>query len=399
MMRLNGPGRTVLVVGRVGRLVAGWARSRAADVALALGLAVHAQIEIWWPAVALGGADSGGVKVVLVPTALAATLPLAWRRRFPFAVLCVVIGALSAQALLTVPVDGMSGLVALVVAVYSVAAHAERTRALAGLALALVAGAALIANDLADLPFDVFVIGAPWLAGYALRAARLRARELETLTAELASEREERARLAVAAERTRIARELHDVVAHSVSTMVVQAEAGDTLLVEHPQRAGEAFVAIQTTGRQALTEMRRLLGLLRQGDRELALVPQPSMVRLEDLIARVREAGLAVELDVEGPTRPLPPGLDLSAYRIVQEALTNALRHAGGARAWVTLRYRDDALELGIVDDGHSGGNGASAGHGLTGMRERVKLYGGQLEAGRRPDGGYAVHARLPLPT
>jgi signal transduction histidine kinase len=231
-----------------------------------------------------------------------------------------------------------------------------------------------------------------------LRAARLRARELEALTAELASEREERARLAVAAERTRIARELHDVVAHSVSTMVVQAEAGDELLVEHPQRAGEAFVAIQTTGREALTEMRRLVGLLRQGDRELALVPQPSMVRLEDLIARVREAGLAVELEVEGPTRPLPPGLDLSAYRIVQEALTNALRHAGGAHAWVTLRYRDDALELGIVDDGHSGGNGESAGHGLAGMRERVKLYGGQLEAGRRPDGGYAVHARLPLP-
>jgi signal transduction histidine kinase len=366
-------------------------------MALALGLAVHAQIEIWWPAVALGGAESGGVKLVLVPTALAATLPLAWRRRFPFAVLCVVVGALSAQALLTVPVDGMSGLVALVVAVYSVAAHAERTRALAGLALALVAVVVVIGDDPADIPFEAFVIGAPWLAGYGLRAARLRARELEALTAELASEREERARLAVAAERTRIARELHDVVAHSVSTMVVQAEAGDELLVEHPQRAGEAFVAIQTTGREALTEMRRLVGLLRQGDRELALVPQPSMVRLEDLIARVREAGLAVELEVEGPTRPLPPGLDLSAYRIVQEALTNALRHAGGAHAWVTLRYRDDALELGIVDDGHSGGNGESAGHGLAGMRERVKLYGGQLEAGRRPDGGYAVHARLPL--
>jgi signal transduction histidine kinase len=156
-------------------------------------------------------------------------------------------------------------------------------------------------------------------------------------------------------------------------------------------------VAIQTTGREALAEMRRLLGLLRNGDRELALVPQPSMGRLEDLLGRVREAGLAVELTVEGSIRPLSPGLDLAAYRIVQEALTNTLRHAGGAHAWVTLRYRDNTLELGIVDDGHTDGNGDADGYGLAGMRERVELYGGELEAGSGPGGGYAVHARLPL--
>jgi signal transduction histidine kinase len=397
MMRLDGRARTVLFVAWLGRLLAGWARSPAVDVVLALALAVHSQLEIWRPALALGGADAGGAKAVLVPTALLATLPIAWRRRFPFAVLCVVVGALAAQALLTVPVDGMSGMVAVVVAVYSVAVHADRTRAFAGLGLALVAAIAVISDDPADFPFDAFVICAPWLAGYALRAARLRARELEAMTAELAGEREERARLAVAAERVRIARELHDVVAHSVSTMVVQAEAGETLLDQHPVRAREAFVAIQTTGREALAEMRRLLGLLRSGDRELALVPQPGMVRLDDLLGRVREAGLAVELTVEGSTRPLPPGLDLAAYRIVQEALTNTLRHAGGAHAWVTLRYRDDALELGIVDDGHTDGNGDADGHGLAGMRERVELYRGELKAGSRPDGGYAVHARLPL--
>jgi signal transduction histidine kinase len=159
----------------------------------------------------------------------------------------------------------MSGLVALVVAAYSVAAHADRARALAGLGFALVGDVALFAADPVDVPFDVFVIGAPWLAGRALRMARMRALELEALTAELASEREERARLAVAAERARIARELHDVVAHSVSTMVVQAEAGEELLDQHPQRAREALVSIQATGREALTEMRRLLGVLRRG--------------------------------------------------------------------------------------------------------------------------------------
>jgi signal transduction histidine kinase len=143
--------------------------------------------------------------------------------------------------------------------------------------------------------------------------------------------------------------------------------------------------------------MRRLLGLLRRGDRELALVPQPSMAHLEQLLGRVREAGLPVDLHVEGHPRPLPAGLDLSAYRIVQEALTNTLKHTRGARAGVTVRYRDDALELEIVDDGHSTSNGASGGHGLAGMRERVILFGGEVDAGRRAGGGYAVRARLPL--
>jgi signal transduction histidine kinase len=384
-------------MGRMGRLIDSWAHPPAADVVLALALAGHAQLEIWAPALALGGANPGGSTAILVSTSLLATLPLAWRRRFPTAVLCTVVGALAAQSLLTVPLRGMSGLVSLVVAAYSIAAHAERSRALAGLALALAADVALLAADPTDIPFDVFVIGAPWLAGRALRMARQRARELEALTAELASEREERARLAIAAERARIARELHDVVAHSVSTMVVQAEAGEELLDEYPMRAREAFESIQTTGREALTEMRRLLGLLRRGERELALVPQPSLVRLEELLARVRGAGLVVELQVEGPPIPVPPAVDLSAYRIVQEALTNTLRHASGARAWVTLRYRHDALELGIVDDGHAGSNGEGPGLGIAGMRERVKLFGGELEAGKRSNGGYAVHARLPL--
>jgi signal transduction histidine kinase len=386
------------VVNRASKLVSTWAGSTAADTVLAIALAAHSQLEIWWPTVAVGvgPADAVGAKAVLVPTALFATLPLALRRRFPFAVLCVVMGAIAAQALLTTALEGLSGGIAVVLAVYSVAAHTKRARALLGLAIALVAFLA-IAEDVADFAFDALVVGGFWLVGRELRTNRLRAHELEALAAELANEREERASLAVAAERARIARELHDVVAHSVSTMVVQAEAGEALLDRHPKRAREAFESIQGTGREALAEMRRLLGLLRRGDRELALVPQPSMAHLEQLLGRVREAGLPVDLDVEGHPRPLPAGLDLSAYRIVQEALTNTLKHTRGARAGVTVRYRDDALELEIVDDGRSTSNGASGGHGLAGMRERVRLFGGEVEAGRRAGGGYAVRARLPL--
>jgi signal transduction histidine kinase len=340
-------------VNRARELLSSWARSPAADALLALVLAAYSQLEIWWPTVAVGvgPADAVGAKAVLVPTALFATLPLALRRRFPFAVLCVVMGAIAAQALLTSPLKGLSGGIALVLAVYSVAAHTRQRCALLGLAIALSAVIPL-AEDVADFAFDALVVGGSWLVGRALRTTRLRAHELEALAAQLANEREERARLAVAAERARIARELHDVVAHSVSTMVVQAEAGEALLDGHPKRSREAFQSIESTGREALAEMRRLLGLLRRGDQELALVPQPSMAHLEQLLRRVREVGLPVDLKIEGHPRPLPPGLDLSAYRIVQEALTNTLKHAGRAHAWVTVRYRDQAVELEIADDG-----------------------------------------------
>jgi signal transduction histidine kinase len=396
-MRAGAYGIYRRVVRRMPGLLAAWVRSPVSDVALALSLAIHSQLEIWRPALALGGADVGGLKSVLVPTALLVTLPLALRRRFPFSVLCVVAAAMATQALVTTPAQGMSGVIAFVVAVYSVAAHTERRSALAGLAIILPVSVALLSEDPADYGFLAFMIGAPWLTGRALRTARLHARELERLTAQLTSEREERARLAVAAERARIARELHDVVAHSVSTMVVQAEAGEALLEGNPERAREAFHAIQHTGREALAEMRRLLGLLRRGDPELALVPQPSMVHLETLLTRVRDAGVTVDLKVEGRPWVLPPGLDLSAYRIVQEALTNTLKHSGGARAWVTVRYQAQALELEIVDDGQSADERPDGGQGIAGMRERVMLFGGELDVGRRSVGGYSVRASLPL--
>jgi signal transduction histidine kinase len=213
----------------------------------------------------------------------------------------------------------------------------------------------------------------------------------------LEREREEQARLAVVEERGRIARELHDVIAHGVSVIGVQAQAGPHL-VGDPQRVVGVFRAIESSGRDALVELRRLLGILRSGDEQLAIGPQPGLSSLESLVEQVRASGLPVELRIEGEPVHLPAGIDLSGYRIVQEALTNVIKHATDAAAEVVIRHRTRALELDVIDDGHdrpASRNGA--GHGLIGMRERAALYGGTLEAGTRDGGGYAVRARLPF--
>jgi signal transduction histidine kinase len=210
-------------------------------------------------------------------------------------------------------------------------------------------------------------------------------------------ERDLAAREAVVEERARIARELHDAIAHNVSMMVVQASAAGRVLEGDQQDVRRALETVETTGRATVDEMRRLIGVVRSAD-GLALAPQPTLSDLERLVSEVRDAGVDVDLQVEGNAVPLPPGIDLSAYRIVQEALTNTLKHAGDASAVVVVRYRGRDVELEVVDDGGSGStNGTGTGHGLIGMRERVALWGGELEAGPREGGGFAVKARLPV--
>jgi signal transduction histidine kinase len=332
------------------------------------------------------------------------TLPLAARRRFPGAVLAL--GVASGLAVAALGVEPIVLGLAILVAVYSVAAYGDRWVSLAGLAAAELGSAAVqltpgrfqnptvISNGL--------VIGAAWLLGHFVGRRRAYTARLEK-TAELERTRAEQARRAVAEERLRLARELHDVVAHSISVIAVQSGVGAHIASTQPEEAAKALAAIEATSRAALTELRRLLGVLRQeGEPEGDLAPVPGLADLDALLAEVAKAGLAVRLQVQGRPSPLPAGIDLSAYRIVQEALTNVVKHAGPARAEVTVRYRDREVVVEVTDDGRGvtvpTGNGrARVGHGLIGMRERVQVFGGDLEAGPRPGGGFRVAARLPL--
>ena len=352
---------------------------------------------------------------------LATTLPLVWRRRHPLAVALVTGMATAAYGFAHYPDLAMPIAIGGVVGMYSVAAWGGRRAALlaGGVAAVVVVVVMTLPRadaDVVDAAFVSLSLAGAWVLGDRARVQRALTAELQERAARLERDRAEDARRAVAFERARIARELHDVVAHHVSMMVVQAEAGPVAAERDPARAAGAFEAIAATGRQALVEMRRLLGVLRDdGDQAPSRAPQPGLGQVPALIEQVGRAGLRVELVVEGTSAALPPGIDLSAYRIVQEALTNVMTHSGAGRARVLVRYGADDLELRISDDGGSessekGSESASgrqatdsdrqdrrsAGRGLLGMRERVALFGGELTAGPGPAGG--LHRGRPPP-
>ena len=336
---------------------------------------------------------------------LGQTLPLALRRRAPLTVWAFigVATALYGGADLHDPPIFFGGLVA----VYTVASlTSRRTSYSAGLATAVAVLVTTVASDdtaFVTLALNLVVFGTAWILGDSVRVHRAYTLEVEKRAERLERERADEARRAAAAERVRLARELHDVVAHHVSVIALQSQAAEVLLRAEPDRAAESVEAIGVTAREALSELRRLLGALREADDGApALEPQPGLGDLDALAESVRHAGVTVELSVTGKRRPLPSGVQLSAYRIVQEALTNVLKHARATTARVALRYEADALVISITDDGVASrtgppGDGSGQGQGLIGMRERVALFDGELRAGASVDGGFSVDARLPL--
>jgi signal transduction histidine kinase len=339
---------------------------------------------------------------VSAPCAVVAGAALFWRRRYPIPVALVIVVATIVQAASGVSLHtSVAPVAGIFFASWSIGAYETRPRAVLGLTI-LIGGVWLATGIDAfngtdnysgtDVPWIGLLIATPGVLGIAFGARTRSLHAAEARATQLELERRE----AIAEERSRIARELHDVIAHSVSVMTVQAGAAEAMLAHDPARALEPVRAVQETGRQALVEMKRLVGMLREHDDELGLAPQPSLRDVDRLAQQIRDAGLPVEVRIEGEPRPLPIGVDLSAYRVVQEALTNALKHAGRASATVTVRYgeRDVAIE---VDDDGSGGEPNGTGHGLIGMRERIGVFGGTFDAGPREGGGFVVRALLPL--
>ncbi|MER6673895.1 sensor histidine kinase [Streptomyces sp. NPDC000983] len=353
--------------------------------------------------------------VAAIPVALLLSLVIALRRRVPERMLLLAIGIGVAQ--LVLDVETMPADFALLVITYTVAATGARW------ASRLALGVGLCAAPLAQLRwpedessalgtvaimiFTTVPFALAWVLGDSIRTRRAYFAQLEERASRLEKEREAQAKVAVAAERARIARELHDVVAHNVSVMVVQADGAAYVLDAAPDQAKQALETISSTGRQALAEMRRLLGVLRTGEHQESgeYVPQPDVEQIDDLVQQCRTSGLPVDFKVEGTPRPLPSGVELTAYRIVQEALTNTRKHGGpNAGASVRLVYFDDGLGLLVEDDGkgaphelYEDGGVDGQGHGLIGMRERVGMVGGTLDAGPRPGGGFRISALLPL--
>ena len=365
----------------------------ASDAVLAFALAAVVLFEVFTSKSYLTGSNG-----VYVPVAVLMTVPLAWRRRAPLVVLVLVMGAFAAQSIILDPTPTPDvELIPALIAVYSVAAHGEGWVPWVGGGIGIVAGLIWLGVD--DFLLPIVMFGGAWLAGRLVQKRQLYAQAFAERARVLERERDANARVAAAEERVRIAREMHDAVGHSVSVMVVQAGAERLALGEERPATREALLAIERTGREALAEMSRLLGVLRKEGEGLALAPRPSLAQVDALVQTVRAVGIPVELRVEGDQTALPPSVDVSAYRIVQEALTNVVKHAGPARATVVVRYSGRSVEVEVTDDGEGSVNGNAAGYGLAGMRERVALHGGTFDASSRSDGAFTVKARLPLTT
>jgi signal transduction histidine kinase len=366
---------------------------RVVDRVFAAAFVVAGEIEL------LVGWDGGDGLLPLVLLVAFAYSSLAWRRSRPLVVCLVIFGSWTFANLALVDVQPLQlPLVSALIACYATGAYTSGREALAA-PFVVVAGMTGVTVTFEDQVFTDFVFPTSfaliaWLAGRGVRTRTRLTEELHEASVQAQEAHEQEVARAAADERRRLAREMHDVVAHSVSVMVVQAGGARRILERDPARAVDAAAHIEEVGRAALAEMRRLLGLLHHGDER---APQPTLRELGSLVERTRAAGLPVSLTVEGEPRSLPAGVDLAAYRVVQEALTNAIRHAGAAPTEVTVRWEPSHLELEIVDNGAPAANGHGGGHGLVGMEERVRLYDGELRTGRRAGGGFEVVARLPL--
>jgi signal transduction histidine kinase len=368
------------------------------DRVVAAGIVVVGQIELWI------GNVVPGPRGLAVPYLFVMAGCVAVRRRWPLGAGSVALLATALMILDAKPSQSVAVGVAWMCALYGIAVWTDTRGFVTGL------GVLALSNVISyfsapprhfhnNVLFTVVPAIAMYLVRRAVRDRQLRAETLAARAELLEREHEVRANQAVAEERARIARELHDLVAHNVSVMVVQAGAERHALPAGQDSTREALTSIEQAGRQALAEARRLLGMLRRNGEHEGLEPQPSVDQIDVLVEQIQRAGLPVKLVIEGEPAPLPAGVDLCAYRIVQEGLTNALKHAGPAHAEVLLRYEPRGLDIEVVDDGQglASANGDGSGHGLIGMRERVALYGGSLETGPRDGGGFEIRAHLPL--
>lgn len=342
-----------------------------------------------------------------VPLTILWTVPLLWRRRWPVPVLALVIVMGPTLGLVNAQGGVMSFVLSAILAAYSVGRLLDAPATWWGPALTVGFGWVVFAamrGALSDFVFVALLYGGAWAVGYAIRRGDVQVGELTRETDELRRTHAQRELLAVEEERARIARELHDIVSHGISVITIQAQALRHRLepTDADADAAEAIRSIEMTARQAMGDMRRLLGVLRSHGEPPSLAPQPGLAQLPALAAETRASGVALEVVVEGAATALPPGIDLAAYRVVQEALTNVRKHSSAAQAAVVLRYQPDALDITVTDAGPPearplDGPVNGGGHGLAGMRERVALYGGMVSAGPCSQGGFRVQARLPL--